>query len=93
MVDGFDDDSDAFGHKFRVQSVDVINDQVGHTTGKSVTGKRGDVQPDTIARDAHVAGIWFRVVHAMSEFPPEAEPVAIEVLGLSGARYMEKRDR
>src|SRR5712692_3797740 len=70
----------------------TLNDQVGHTTRNSITGKRGDVQPDTIARQAHVAGIWFRVIHAMGEFPPEAEPLAIEVLRRSRVRHMEERD-
>jgi hypothetical protein len=38
------------------------------------------VQPDTIARQAHVTGIWLRIIPAMGKFPSEAESVAIEVL-------------
>jgi hypothetical protein len=85
--------ADILGDEFGVESVHVVNDEVGHTTGNAIPGKRRDVQPDTIARQAHVTGIWFGVVEAMGEFPPEAEAEAIEVLRCSRVRDMEERDR
>src|SRR4030081_873272 len=70
--------------KFRVQRIHVLNDQVDHATRNPIPGKR-HVQPHTIARHAHVSGIWFRVIHAMREFPAEAQPLARELLRRSGA--------
>src|SRR6202158_6061871 len=50
--------------EFRVESIHVLNDQVDRAARNPITGKRRDVQPDTIARQAHVTGICFRVIHA-----------------------------
>jgi hypothetical protein len=76
-----------------MESVHVVDDQIGHTTRNAITGKGRDVEPDSIARDAQITWIWFGVVHAMSELPLEAEPIAIEVLCRRRVRDMEERDR
>jgi len=85
--------SDTLRHQFRMQTIHVINDQVGHPSRNPIAGKRRHVQPDPIPRQSHVTGIRFRLIAAMREFPSEAQSVAIKVLRRSRVRHMQKRDR
>jgi len=69
---------DAFGEEFGVKSVNIVDQKIRHAAGNAVSEKRGEVQPHSVSRDTHVAGIRLRIVSAMGEFAAEAQSVAIK---------------
>lgn len=79
LIDWFDRDSHTFCHELRVQNIDVSDEQVDAAGSNAISGERGQMQPDAIAGNTHVAGICFFVVDAMGELPPEAEQITVEL--------------
>jgi len=78
LVDGWGIDRDALGNELGVQGIDGFNDEIGNATGDPITGKRGEVQPHTVAGNPHVAGIAFHAVGPVGKRALKTKLVAIE---------------
>jgi hypothetical protein len=93
LVDGMPGvNLDTFGEEFGVKSVNIVDQKIRYAAGNAVSGERGEVQPHSVSRDTHVAGIWLVIVSAMGEFALEAQAVAIKFFRGGGIRNVDKRN-
>lgn len=85
-------DLNAFGQQFGVKCIDIVDEQVRHTTANAVSGERRQMQPDSVARDTGVARIRLRIVSTMGKFARKAEAVAIKFFRGSEVRNVKERN-
>jgi hypothetical protein len=74
-----------FRFEFLVEFIYVFNHQEHNSACHSVAGKRRDMQPRAITRQAHVAWIGLRVIKAVGKGLLEPELLTIKLLGPGGA--------
>src|SRR2546422_618321 len=93
LIRGPEIDRNALRDEFRMQCIHVVDDQVDDAARHSITGEGRDVQPPSVARQAHVARVRAGLAEAIGELAAEAQPGAIELFGRSRAANVEDRDR
>jgi hypothetical protein len=75
LVGRWENDWDAFRDEFRMQEVDVFDDDENYTAGNPVARKRRNMELDFVTRQAHVARIWIRFVDSVRKRLFEAKAI------------------
>lgn len=70
------DDSQAFGDKLGVQSINLVHEQVDYSARNLIAGERGQVQPDSIARNPHLTRIRLPTASSTFSWVPRSGPRA-----------------
>lgn len=93
LVDRRQVDWDAFGNVFRMQRVNIFDQQVDDASGNAVAAEGGQVDPHSAVSDAHVTGVGFDALGTVLEFQPEAEAMAIKFDGRGRVGHMQEWNR
>ena len=80
LVDGLARDRDPIRYEFRVDRIDIVNEDIHRARSQAPTLKRMHVQPRTVTSERHVARIGFGLVRAQSGQGGESQALAIELL-------------